>query len=107
MNNIMEMLESVKEQHRELLVTERRNPLSILHSMLRYKRLVCLRHPVLVELLKYKWKLYGKKFITLFACNFVISYYFIASSNPPREFGLEHQLYMSRYLRIMNHASGS
>ena len=84
---------NVKEKQLELLVAERRNPLSILRSMLRYKRLVCLTHPVLVEFLKYKWQLYGKKFLLLrlfLALLLVILLSaFIGSSTPPREFGLE------------------
>ena len=77
----------------KLLVTEKRNPLSILRSMLHYKRLVCLTHPVLVEFLKYKWQFYGKKFLLLrllLALLLVILLsIFIGSSTPPREFGLE------------------
>ena len=85
---------SVKEQDHKLLVTERRNPLSILRSMLCYKRLVCLTHPVLVEFLKYKWQLYGKKFLLLrlllTLLLVILLSAFIGSSTPPREFGLEH-----------------
>ena len=85
---------SVKEEQRELLVTERRNPLSILRSMLCYKRLVCLTHPVLVEFLKYKWQLYGKKFLLLrlllILLLVILLSVFIGSSTPPREFNLEH-----------------
>ena len=82
---------SVKE---ELLLSERRNPLSILRSMLRYRRLVCLTHPVLVEFLKYKWQLYGKKFLLLrllvTLLLVILLSVFIGSSNPPREFGSEY-----------------
>ena len=85
--------QSIKEKQHELLFTEKRNPLRILHSMLHYKRLVCLTHPVLVEFLKYKWQLYGKKFLLL---RFLLALLlvvllsgFIGSSTPPREFGSE------------------
>ena len=81
---------SVKDRHRELLTTENRNPLGILRSMLHYKRLGCLTHPVLVEFLKYKWNLYGKKFLLLrllLALLLVILLSaFIGSSTPPRAF---------------------
>ena len=84
----------VKEEQSEVLVDERRNPLSILRSMLCYKRLVCLTHPVLVEFLKYKWQLYGKKFLLfrllLTLLLVILLSAFIGSSTPPREFGLEH-----------------
>ena len=81
---------SKREKVRELVTTEKRNPLRILRSMLRYKRLVCLTHPVLVEFLKYKWNLYGKKFLILrllLALLLVILLStFIGSSTPPRDF---------------------
>ena len=61
--------------------------------MLRYKRLVCLTHPVLVEFLKYKWNLYGRKFLLfclLLALLLVILLSaFIGSSTPPQEFPME------------------
>ena len=85
---------SVKEEQRELLVTERRNPLSILRSMLNHRRLVCLTHPVLVEFLKYKWQLYGRKFLLLrlllTLLLVVLLSAFIGSSTPPREYSLEN-----------------
>ena len=83
---------SVKDKHRELVTTENRNPLSILRSMLQYKRLGCLTHPVLVEFLKYKWNLYGKKFLLLrlllTLLLVILLSAFIGSSTPPRDFAL-------------------
>ena len=74
----------------ELVTTEKRNPLRILRSMLHYKRLVCLTHPVLVEFLKYKWNLYGKKFLILrlllTLLLVILLSAFIVSSTPPRDF---------------------
>ena len=81
---------SNKVKVHEVVTTETRNPLRILRSMLRYKRLSCLTHPVLVEFLKYKWNFYGKKFLILrllLALLLVILLStFIGSSTPPRDF---------------------
>ena len=81
---------SKREKVRELVTTEKRNPLRILRSMLHYKRLVCLTHPVLVEFLKHKWNLYGKKFLILrlllTLLLVILLSAFIVSSTPPRDF---------------------
>jgi len=81
---------SMKESQREIVSDQKRNPLAILRSMLRYRRLVCLTHPVLVQFLRYKWQLYGKKvlFVRLLLALLLVGLLsaYIGSSTPPRHF---------------------
>ncbi|XP_065897290.1 transient receptor potential cation channel subfamily A member 1-like [Dysidea avara] len=81
---------SMKGPRREIVSDQKRNPLAILRSMLHYRRLVCLTHPVLVQFLKYKWQLYGKKFLffrlLLALLLVVLLSAYIGSSTPPRHF---------------------
>ena len=81
---------SMKGPQRVIVSDQKRNPLAILRSMLHYRRLVCLTHPVLVQFLRYKWQLYGKKFLLfrlfLALLLVILLSVYIGQSTPPRHF---------------------